>query len=242
MNEENRYPSPAVQPKDAAAAISWIMEQVGYVQKVKAKELNYSFAGEADLIAALRPPMVTAHLIVFVSAILELRQATYTTKSGTVMNHATVHGLVTFRHAPSGSDVVVQACGEGADVSDKAVNKAMTGMLKYALRQTFLIETGDDPDRTQARDPEPHEDLDTWTAQADSTDMEFVVATGALKKAAHPNHLVALLNLSPFKPGHKWHPNDTDWFFAYREFREGGASAKDAATGATQQFNKPKPA
>src|SRR3990167_1905296 len=34
----------------------------------------------------------------------------------------------------------VRPCG------DKSVNKAMTGMLKYALRQTFLIETGDDPD------------------------------------------------------------------------------------------------
>ena len=86
----------------------------------------------------------------------------------------------------------------------------------------------------------PSEDLDTWADQADSMDMEFVVATGALKKDANPKHLVALLSLSPFKPGHKWHPNDTDWFFAYREFREGGASAKDAATGATQQFRRPE--
>jgi hypothetical protein len=83
-------------------------------------------------------------------------------------------------------------------------------------------------------------DLDSWAQQVGEVDMEFVTATGALKKDAHPNHLVALLNLSPFKPGHKWHPNDTDWFFAYRELREGGARAGDAAKGASQQLAKAK--
>ena len=81
-------------------------------------------------------------------------------------------------------------------------------------------------------------DLDSWLEQAGEVDMEFVVATGALKKDAHHNHLIALLNLSPFKPGHKWNPKDADWFYAYREFREGGANAKDAAEGATLDMKK----
>lgn len=89
-------------------------------------------------------------------------------------------------------------------------------------------------------DPVPP-DLDSWHEQAGEVDMEFVVATGALKKDAHHNHLIALLNLSPFKPGHKWHPNDSDWFFAYKEFREGGAKAKEAAEAATKQTNDRKP-
>jgi len=149
---QERYTAPSPPPKDAAAAIAWVYSQVGYVQKVKGRDLAYSFAGEAELIAALRPAMVAVGLIAYVSSILDLRQDTYTTKNGAVMNHATAIGVVSFEHPPSSTRVQVQACGEGSDVSDKAVNKSMTGMLKYALRQTFLIETGDDPDGSHPED------------------------------------------------------------------------------------------
>ena len=43
---------------------------------------------------------------------------------------------------------MVKVLGDGADTGDKASYKAMTGAMKYALRQTFVIETGDDPDDT----------------------------------------------------------------------------------------------
>ena len=36
--------------------------------------------------------------------------------------------------------------GEGADTGDKAPYKAMTGALKYALLQSFLLASGDDPE------------------------------------------------------------------------------------------------
>jgi hypothetical protein len=36
--------------------------------------------------------------------------------------------------------------GQGLDVGDKAPYKAMTGALKYALLQSFLLATGDDPE------------------------------------------------------------------------------------------------
>jgi len=143
---QERYTAPSPPPKDAAAAIAWVYSQVGYVQKVKSPQLSYTFASEAALIAALRPPMVAIDLIVFVSGIDDLRQDSFTTKSGAVMQRATVLGQVTFQHVLSQTTVIVRACGEGMDSGDKSVNKAMTGMLKYALRQTFLIETGDDPD------------------------------------------------------------------------------------------------
>lgn len=40
-----------------------------------------------------------------------------------------------------GSDLVVEATGEGLDQSDKASNKASTAALKYALTQGFMIAT-----------------------------------------------------------------------------------------------------
>ena len=44
----------------------------------------------------------------------------------------------------------MRVAGEGADVGDKAPYKAMTGALKYALLQSFLLSTGDDPEDEHA--------------------------------------------------------------------------------------------
>ncbi len=52
----------------------------------------------------------------------------------------------------------VPSYGEGRDRGDKAPYKALTGALKYALIQTFLIATGDDPEQ---------EGLDNSRASAD---------------------------------------------------------------------------
>ena len=48
-----------------------------------------------------------------------------------------------------GSSIDIQVAGGGHDSTDKKTYKALTGAYKYALRQTFMIETGDnDPDKT----------------------------------------------------------------------------------------------
>src|SRR5262249_29159101 len=65
-----------------------------------------------------------------------------------------------FVDARSGEELTVRVAGEGADPGDKAPYKAMTGALKYALLQSFLLASGDDPEdeRADARSgpgPEP---------------------------------------------------------------------------------------
>ena len=51
-----------------------------------------------------------------------------------------------FVDARSGDELTVRVAGEGADTGDKAPYKAMTGALKYALLQSFLLASGDDPE------------------------------------------------------------------------------------------------
>ena len=53
----------------------------------------------------------------------------------------------TLTHTTSDTSIRVAAIGEGMDSGDKGFPKAQTNALKYALRQSFLIETGDDPDK-----------------------------------------------------------------------------------------------
>jgi hypothetical protein len=127
-------------------AINQVMNFVGYVQKQKAAQLNYTYAGEAALISALRPQMVEAGLYVAVVAIKDVVRGQYTTAKGSVMNSVDLVAVIRFTHAPSATFIDVEALGSGADSGDKASNKALTGAYKYALRQTFCIETGDDPD------------------------------------------------------------------------------------------------
>lgn len=128
-------------------AINKVMDEVGYVKKSRAQNLNYSFAGEAALIAALRPSMVEHGIYMTVSKIHSINRENYTTKNGTAMVNTVIHASVRFSHT-SGDFVEVDSVGEGSDSGDKSANKAMTGLYKYALRQTFCIETGDDPDKT----------------------------------------------------------------------------------------------
>ena len=141
------------QHKDIHEAMLAIYGAVGYVQKQKSIELRYSYAGEAAFISELRPAMIENGVTVSVSKMDELAQESYSTARGTLMMRSTIHAVVTFRHV-SGSSITVEAYGEGSDSGDKSVNKAMTDAYKYALRQTFMIETGDDPDKdaSQERD------------------------------------------------------------------------------------------
>jgi len=140
--------------ENIGTAIIKIMENVGYVQKQRGEKLNYTYAGESALIAAIRPQMVINGVFVSVDNIESVTRETYETRNGSSMNDVIITGSMRFTHAPSKTSIVVWSCGEGSDVGDKAIGKAMTGMYKYALRQTFCIETGDDPDKDPSEEME----------------------------------------------------------------------------------------
>ena len=132
--------------QDIHTAILAVMRQVGYVQKESAAGLNYTFASERALIEALRPAMIEAGITMYVGATDELREGEVLTKKGSVAQYARVLLSVVFTHAPSQTHVRVQVPGGAMDWGDKAISKALTMAYKYALRQTFVIETGDDAD------------------------------------------------------------------------------------------------
>jgi len=133
--------------KSVEEAIAYVYRVAeGFVIKQKAQGLPYSFAGEAAIIETVRPAMVAAQLNVRVHEILDVRREQVTSSKGAVQMYTTLRAVVRFSHAPSGTFVDCQALGEGADSGDKSVPKAMTGAYKYALRQTFCLETGNDPD------------------------------------------------------------------------------------------------
>ena len=195
------------EPKNIHEAIIGVMKEIGYVQKQKKGTLKYSYAGEAALIAALRPAMIN-HNITMQSTYPTVEFGTFTTNKGYVMNSARVHGEFTFAHASSETNVVVQAIGEGMDTGDKAIYKAMTGAFKYALRQTFIIETGDDPDKErQEETAEPEErkpftevvGTKEWPAKKAESLRAALIAAKVLPPNTHNIHVTKFLDMSPFQ-------------------------------------------
>ena len=139
----------ATKPAGIYAAISAVMADVGYAQKtgkMAGGGSSYSYASEADLIAALRPAMVAQGLSLHATRVDRLDVEHFDTRSGGKQLRCDVVVTYTMGHAASGETLTIQSIGTGVDSGDKAAYKAMTGALKYALRQSFIIETGNDPD------------------------------------------------------------------------------------------------
>jgi hypothetical protein len=123
-----------------------VMKDVPYLQKRSSQDLSYTFAGEADLIRAVRGAMIEHGISITPIGAEQVHSGTMAAKSGREMPHIRLLLTYRFSHFPSDQCMDIQTIGEAIDTSDKAANKAMTIGYKYALRQFFLIETGDDPD------------------------------------------------------------------------------------------------
>lgn len=106
---------------------------------------GYNFVSVERIKDSVRGPLAKQHVMVYTS-IKSVERSEFVTKSLTTMFHVTVQGEVTFADADSGEMFTVEAAGEAMDSGDKALNKAQTALVKYALINTFLIPTGDDPD------------------------------------------------------------------------------------------------
>lgn len=143
------------EPANIGEAWLAIMNEVGYVQKAGELKINgklqYKFTGEAQLIEALRPVMLK-YKVICVPCEAKIHTADYIVVGEKKTYRTMIEYTWVYTHVPSQTHMQVQAIGEGLDNGDKAAYKAATGALKYALRQAFLIETGDDPDKERVEE------------------------------------------------------------------------------------------
>lgn len=123
-----------------------VMAEVAYIRKQYSRDLGYSFLSERDLIEHLRPAMIQHGITIAPVSVKVLASSDYTTKTGTQMHSLLTLHVFRFTHSPSGQSETIRVFGEAADRADKCAAKASTMAMKIALRQYFLIETGDDPD------------------------------------------------------------------------------------------------
>ena len=125
--------------------IANVMKNVDYMKKdgdVEFKNTKYKYLSAEKIVSNIRKEMIKEGLIIYPVGVEITNQTQYEKDI-----------LVTYRIADiEGNSITVQVPGGGYDTTDKKTYKAMTGAYKYALRQTFMIETGDDdPDKTPSK-------------------------------------------------------------------------------------------
>lgn len=137
------------------AAVAQVMKQVQYIQETgKNKFHGYNYASDEDLLKSLQPAMAEAGL-----SLTPMRMAHTVTEhtpdnKGKAQWRTDLTATYLLAHT-GGGWMTVETIGCGVDGEDKGAYKAMTGALKYALRCTFLVPTGQDAerDRDDRRDP-----------------------------------------------------------------------------------------
>ena len=123
-------------------AMAAIMSEVGAITKDRTapeKAGGYSYRGIDDVYNVLNPIM-TANKVFILPELLEAVHEERTSGGGKPMSHVKVHMKYHLTHA-DGSCVALSMPGEGMDMGDKSTGKALSGALKYALFQTFMIPT-----------------------------------------------------------------------------------------------------
>lgn len=124
-----------------------VMKDVEYIKKdgINAQQ-GYKFASAEAIVGEVRAAAIKHGVLISISYHDATDLETGSTKNGTSVYRVRVRGRLSLR---KGSEVMdFDFYGEGADSGDKAMPKAQTMCLKQALRQIFLIETGDaDADR-----------------------------------------------------------------------------------------------
>tara|TARA_R100000995_G_C3470986_1_gene118324 strand:- start:608 stop:1213 length:606 start_codon:yes stop_codon:yes gene_type:complete len=119
--------------------INKIMEELSYVQK-EDKKVNgqYTFVSH-DAVAAKVHPLLVEHGVVIIPTV---------EKHFIEGNRTTAIVKFSFINIDEPTDRFESySVGFGIDNQDKGIGKAVSYAKKYVCLQTFMLETGDDPDR-----------------------------------------------------------------------------------------------
>lgn len=123
-----------------------VMSEVGYIKKRGRNQIqNYDYVMAAD-IAGEMAQLLSKHGLAFAPVEQDWEWETRESSRGGALFVCKLKVKYNLMDVDTGQSILIPSFGEGMDSGDKAAYKAMTGALKYALIQTFLIAAGDDPE------------------------------------------------------------------------------------------------
>lgn len=123
--------------KAIIAKLISVMKKVPAIERSGVNDKDgYEFFSEADVLLPLRPVLQRMGVLVLHS-VADVQSAV--DEWGVT---ATVRTTLRFLDAESGESLEISSAGQGRDVGDKAVAKAITAALKQGLRHAFLLTCG----------------------------------------------------------------------------------------------------
>jgi hypothetical protein len=140
-------------PMNLREKLAEVRRRIGYIQKRGHNErFNYRYVAAADIAGAVGDLLAELGVVV-IPSLESISYVPTRNSAGQIERAARVVMSYTFTDVGTSAAITVKMPGEGLDGGDKATYKAMTGALKYALLQSFLLASGDDPedDRHEAR-------------------------------------------------------------------------------------------
>jgi ERF superfamily len=149
--EDTGFAAPMFAQLSLRQKLAVVRRRIAYVPKRGHNERkNYNYVTAADIAGAVGD--ILADLGVVVVPRLESISHEPSRMARSEAEHvARVVMAYTFMDVDTAEEITVKVAGEGLDAGDKAPYKAMTGALKYALLQSFLLATGDDPENESAQ-------------------------------------------------------------------------------------------
>jgi hypothetical protein len=201
-----------------ANALHEVMSKVSYVQKTGKNAFHgYKYAGEADLLAVLRPAMVDAGLMLLPS----VKSVSPVDEYGNVsvlMEYSLVHRDGEVWPEKIGAAGMGNDKAKNGSVGDKGVYKAITGANKYVLFKLFQIETGDDPEASD----NAHETPNTVTGPAIRQSSAALKRDGAWQKlmfqlSADFGDCKSMVTLSKLRADYRQRAREEGWPKAWLE-------------------------
>ena len=133
--------------KNILTKLHKVMSEIPFIPKDKINEFHgYKYASEYAIKVALHKAFV-ANGVLFTLSTSNMRNTPITTSKGD--NSLITHISCTYKFydIESGESLEGTFIGTGEEKLDKGTYKAITGAIKYILTSTFLIPTGDDPEK-----------------------------------------------------------------------------------------------
>jgi hypothetical protein len=148
--EDAGFSAPMFAQLSLRQKLAVVRRRISYVQKRGHNERNnYNYVTAADIAGAVGDILAELGVVV-VPRLESISHEPARNGRSEVQHLARVVMAYTFTDVDTAEEITVKVAGEGLDAGDKAPYKAMTGALKYALLQSFLLATGDDPEDERA--------------------------------------------------------------------------------------------
>lgn len=158
---------------------------------------NYNYVEAEQIIKTIRPLLMEEEIL-FLPSVLEVTKEE---------NYAHVKMSFSLIDSKTGEKIETFYYGEGKDNNDKAYYKAYTGALKYYFIQTFLIPTGEDPEKDSGLHQQPNKQQ-----QSSSNELK-----GAMKFIQKQKDIWAEHNDGDLSGFNEWHDKTSPRFNGYEK-------------------------